>query len=319
MSMIRKRVFFLLVFSVVFLNAEPSAFELQSGATKNDISSLQSSSKNLQSIATDLQNRLNSAEQTQEGLKTLVEGQNLRIKRMTDSFIVLQNAVSGIQNQLENMEEKAKDRLQDIEALRAQLEAQQEEIKKVQYSIQEINRVMTENNNSIIQQLNLMSQFLEKNQKDISATMAAKEQEEAKKEEVLLPTKSNKERFAEAKNLIRKKEYSKVEDILNHLIKENYKSAECYYMLGDIAYRKKNYKSAVDLYKKSATIDEKASYMPILLWRTAWSFKYLKDDKNHQSFLELLARMYPESEQGKKAIEIRDKTNKKEESEQNKA
>ncbi|WP_104697187.1 MULTISPECIES: tetratricopeptide repeat protein [unclassified Helicobacter] len=319
--MIKKRFFFLLVFFATFLSAEPSAFELQSGATKNDISNLQSSSKNLQGIATDLQNRLNSVEQAQEGLKTLVEGQNLKIKRMTDSFIVLQNAVSGMQNQLENMEEKAKDRSQDIEALRAQLEAQQEEIKKIQYSIQEINRVMTENNNSIIQQLTLMSQFLEKNQKEVSAplTTPIPEQEEIKKEQPPLPAKSNKEKFAEAKALVQKKDYDKSEDILNYLIKENYKSAECYYMLGDIAYRKKNYKSAVDLYKKSATIDEKASYMPILLWRTAWSFKYLKDDKNHQGFLDLLARMYPESEQGKKAIEIKNKTNKKEESEQNKA
>ena len=58
--------------------------------------------------------------------------------------------------------------------------------------------------------------------------------------------------------------------------------------------------------------------MPVLLWRTAWSFKYLEDDSNYDRFIDLLSRLYPESEQGKKALEIKEKSNqKKEENEQN--
>lgn len=293
----------------LFLNAEPSAFELQSGATKNDINNLQLSSKNLQGIATDLQNRLKNTEQIQEGLKTLLESQNFKIKKIDDSFIVLQNAINGLQNQFENTNEKTKEQNQDIEVLKAQLLAQQEEIKKIQHSIQEINKVMTENNNSIIQQLTLMSQFLEKNQNNLPTL--SEEKNETKKEENLTP-KTNKQKFSDAKSFVRKKDFSGAEEILNELIQEKYKIAECYYILGDIAYRKKEYKSALDLYKKSATLDENASYMSALLWRTAWSFKYLKDEKNYQNFIDLLARTYPDSEQGKKAIDIINKSNNKE-------
>ncbi|RDU74670.1 hypothetical protein CQA57_01050 [Helicobacter anseris] len=294
---------------VLFLNAEPSAFELQSGATKNDISNLQLSSRSLQGIATDLQNRLKNTEQIQEGLKTLLESQNFKIKKIDDSFIVLQNAINGLQNQFESTNEKTKEQNQDIEVLKAQLLAQQEEIKKIQYSIQEINKVMTENNNSIIQQLALMSQFLEKNQNNLPTL--SEEKNETKKEENLTP-KTNKQKFSDAKSFVRKKDFSSAEEILNELIQEKYKIAECYYILGDIAYRKKEYKSALDLYKKSATLDENASYMSALLWRTAWSFKYLKDEKNYQNFIDLLARTYPDSEQGKKAIDIINKSNNKE-------
>lgn len=294
---------------ILFLNAEPSAFELQSGATKNDISNLQLSSRNLQGIATDLQNRLKNTEQIQEGLKTLLEGQNFKIKKIDDSFIILQNGFNGLQNQFESANERAKEQNQDIEVLKAQLLAQQEEIKKIQYSIQEINKVMTENNNSIIQQLTLMSQFLEKTQNNLPAL--SEEKNESKKEENQIP-KTSKQKFSDAKSFVRKKEFNSAEEILNELIQEKYKVAECYYILGDIAYRKKEYKSALDLYKKSATLDENASYMPTLLWRTAWSFKYLKDEKNYQNFIALLARTHPDSEQGKKAIDIVNKSNSKE-------
>ena len=315
--MFKRNIFFVAALSLS-LHAEPSAFELQSGATKNAISNLRDSSKNLQNIVTDLQSRMESVEQTQEGLKTLVEGQNAKIKSIADAFILLQNALNALQNRIELAEDKAKDQAQDIEILKSQLLAQQEETKKLQASLQEINQVMMENNTSIIQQLTLMSQFLEKNHKPEANIVVGEKKEEAKEPEPALPAKSNKENFAEAKALLRKKDYNSAEIILNGLVKENYKVAESYFILGDIAYRKKDYKSAVGLYKKSATLDEKATYMPILLWRTAWSFKYLKDDSNYDKFIDLLSRLYPESEQGKKALEIKEKSNQiKEENEQN--
>lgn len=315
--MFKRNIFFVAALSLS-LHAEPSAFELQSGATKNAISNLRDSSKNLQNIVTDLQSRMESVEQTQEGLKTLVEGQNAKIKSIADAFILLQNALNALQNRIELAEDKAKDQAQDIEMLKSQLLAQQEETKKLQASLQEINQVMMENNTSIIQQLTLMSQFLEKNNKPEANIVVGEKKEEAKEPEPALPAKSNKENFAEAKALLRKKDYNSAEIILNGLVKENYKVAESYFILGDIAYRKKDYKSAVGLYKKSATLDEKATYMPVLLWRTAWSFKYLKDDSNYDKFIDLLSRLYPESEQGKKALEIKEKSNQiKEENEQN--
>ena len=68
-----------------------------------------------------------------------------------------------------------------------------------------------------------------------------------------------------------------------------------------------------EYYKKSATLDENAVYMPVLLWRTAWSFRYLSDQENYQKFIDLLIRLYPDSEQGKKALANKEKDNDKNE------
>lgn len=310
--MTHKNIFLLFLFCSSLLWAEPSAFELQSGATKNDISSLQSSSKNLQNIATDLQNRFTSLEQTQDGFKSLIEGQNLTIKKFTDSFFALQRSFDELKAGNQTFDGRLKQGYAQIDELKAQLLSQQEDIKKLQASLQELNRVMTESNNSIIQQLTLMSQFLEKTQKiqalseEEEKAQKAKEEKE-KQEKTIKLKKSNKENFNDAKDLIYKKDYKNAEYVLNELIKQDYKSAESYFMLGDIAYRKKDYEYAVEYYKKSATLDENAVYMPVLLWRTAWSFRYLSDQENYQKFIDLLIRLYPDSEQGKKALSNKEK------------
>ncbi len=305
--MTHKNIPLLFLFCSSLIWAEPSAFELQSGATKNDISSLQSSSKTLQNIATDLQNRFTSLEQTQDGFKSLIEGQNLTIKKFTDSFFALQKSFDELKAENQTFDGRLKQGYVQIDELKAQLLSQQEDIKKLQASLQELNRVMTESNNSIIQQLTLMSQFLEKTQKiqslseEENAQDKSKEEKE-KQEKTIKLKKNNKENFNDAKELIYKKEYKNAEYLLNELIKQDYKSAESYFMLGDIAYRKKDYEHAVEYYKKSVSLDEHASYMPVLLWRTAWSFRYLSDKENYQKFIDLLIRLYPDSEQAKKAL-----------------
>lgn len=309
--MTRKSVIFFFCSSILAL-AEPSAFELQSGATKSNVSSLQLGLKVIQNIATDLQNRVASLEQTQGAFQSLIEGQNLKIKNFTDSFFALQKNFDELKAENQAFEDELKRSNTQIDELKAQVLSQQEDIKKLQTSLQELNRTVTESNNSIIQQLTLMSQFLEKTQKMQALSQEDKAQSgksdanaQANKDsnaETTKLKKSNKDNFADAKSLIRSKDYAKAEYILNELIKKNYKTAEAYFMLGDIFYRKKDYVSAVDCYKKSATMDEKATYMPVLLWRTAWSFKHLNDMSNYQKFIDILVRLYPDSEQAKKAV-----------------
>ena len=302
--MIKKIALLTLVCSFVY--SEPSAFELQSGATKNDISSLQSSSKTLQNIVTDLQNRLTNLEQIQDGFKSLISGQNLKIKNFSDTLSSFQLQIEELKNQKMVLENNLKESNNNIDALKAQVLSQQEDIKKLQQSVQEMNRIMTESNNSIIQQLTLMSQFLEKTQsqkpltEDEMKQEQKKELEEKTKEATEAPKKSDKDLFAEARSLMRKKDFDGAEKIFKDLVKKKYKTAQINYYLGDIAFRKKDYKKAIEFYRKSSTLDEKASYMPILLWRTAWSFKYIGDEENYQKFLDLITQLYPDSEQAKK-------------------
>ncbi|EJC05848.1 hypothetical protein HPHPP13_1371 [Helicobacter pylori Hp P-13] len=76
------------------------------------------------------------------------------------------------------------------------------------------------------------------------------------------------------------------------------------YVLGEVAYGEKRYREAIKYYKESALLNQKASYMPVLLWHTAWSFKKIKDDQNYYKFLNTLQRLYPSSEQAKMVQKI---------------
>lgn len=291
------------------LNAEPSAFELQSGATKKDLSTLQSNSKNLQHITTDVQVRLNTVEQVQDGLKSLVEGQNAKIKQLLDDNNILKNQVSSLQAQMEVFQEQSKEQAEVMDLLKVQILAQQDEIRKLQESFQNLNQATLKNNETVMQQLEAFSKTLikekqsleNKNENSIeSATIPEQDEDEELQKDVNAL-------FLDAKSAIRSKDYKKAEKIFKFLIDKKFRAAECYFMLGDIAYSKKEYKNAVAYYKKSSELDEGASYMPVLLWRTAWSFKYLKDTANYKKFTNLLVRMYPNSEQAQKILELKEK------------
>ena len=67
---------------VVSLAAEPSAFELQSGATKKELKNLQTTNKNLENLAIDYSARIQVLEQSKDGLQSVLDGQALRIKSL---------------------------------------------------------------------------------------------------------------------------------------------------------------------------------------------------------------------------------------------
>ena len=115
------------------------------------------------------------------------------------------------------------------------------------------------------------------------------------------------EAFSKAKQFYKNKEYNNAKDLYLWLVENNYKKAHSLYMLGEISYMQGKFKEAINFFKQSATLDDKASYMPILLWHTAWSFKYSKDLTNYNKFLDSLIRLYPESDQGKKAKNLKNK------------
>ena len=114
----------------------------------------------------------------------------------------------------------------------------------------------------------------------------------------------NSKNLSEAKNLLRKKRNEEAKAYFEYLIDQKFAVAESSYYIGEIYYARKEYNEALPYYKTSASLDSKASYMPILLWHTAWSFKYLNDSDNYRKFLQTLVALFPESEQGRKAQDI---------------
>ncbi|GAA8664565.1 hypothetical protein Hpoki27_20970 [Helicobacter pylori] len=113
-----------------------------------------------------------------------------------------------------------------------------------------------------------------------------------------------KEIFQEALSFFKNKSYAEAKERLLWLEANSYRLYYVRYVLGEVAYGEKRYREAIKYYKESALLNKKASYMPVLLWHTAWSFKKIKDDQNYYKFLNTLQHLYPSSEQAKMAKEI---------------
>lgn len=105
----------------------------------------------------------------------------------------------------------------------------------------------------------------------------------------------------EAKVLFRNKEYKKAKENFLELDKQNYKTAIANYYLGEIAYYEKSNKDALYYYKKSAKLDNNASYMDTLLLHSGISLENTKDIAGAKRFYELIIEKYPQKPSAKLA------------------
>ena len=90
-----------------------------------------------------------------------------------------------------------------------------------------------------------------------------------------------------------KKLYTKAIAAYEYLISQKYKPARAHYMIGEMKYYRKEYKSAIAYFKKSAELYDKASYMPTLMLHTAVSMDKSGDKDNAQAFYKAITAKFP--------------------------
>jgi len=76
-------------------------------------------------------------------------------------------------------------------------------------------------------------------------------------------------------------------------LEQNYKLASTYFYLGEISFYNQNYSEAINYYKKSASIYDKASYMKYLYLHTAISLKNIGDTQKANEFFQFIIDTYP--------------------------
>ena len=119
---------------------------------------------------------------------------------------------------------------------------------------------------------------------------------------VELKTADDKIKFmADAKKDYDAKVYNSAIPKFEKLVEINYKPAENNYYLGDMLFKRKKYDQAIVHFKKSAMLNDKASYMPTLLLNSAISFENTKDKDNAKNFYSTLIELYPNSKEAKTA------------------
>lgn len=303
----KKSLLSLVAISTALVSAEPSAFKNQQKISKSEITALKTRDQTIQQNIGGIKEQLAAIGQIQDGIKTVVESQNTINHKTQGQIQKLQADVSKIQSDISTLKEKTSELDSKLKEVINTVNTQQDRIEKLQQALKDLNELTAQNNANIIRQLDLISEALSKRQLVPSgATPTAPKSPTPPKKEEPSPidkTKSNKELYVTGKDFMNKRNYEDAEKVFSYLIKNNYKTPDVYFMLGEISYRKKSYADAIEYYKQSALLNDKSSYMPILLWRTAWSFKQQGDDTNYNRFIDNLIDTYPNSEQGKKALQ----------------
>ncbi|WNY98183.1 tetratricopeptide repeat protein [Sulfurospirillum sp. 'SP'] len=115
-----------------------------------------------------------------------------------------------------------------------------------------------------------------------------------------LSTKDSATLMKEADEYYDKKSYTEAQALYNELLNRNYKPAKVNFNLGEISFSQKSYTTAIEHYKSSIALFDKAAYTPTLLYHTGASFEKLGKTKEAQSFYKALKESYPDSPEAKK-------------------
>lgn len=277
------------------ISAEPSAFgagDLNNpnpyGLTSTEATLLETK-KNLQKVVVKSNNQANEVDSLREridGLQTIIEsiGSSTRENKM--KIKSLEDEKTGSAEYNKRVAESIQVNSKDIETIKLSLA----EISKL---IDTINNsyVTKDEFNSLVNDVNKFKDLVAKELKVGSSSKKSKG----------TTAMSGAEIEAKAKDLYDKKSYGESLEYYKQLIAMNHKPAQSHYMVGEIEYYKNNYAEAVAYFKKSATLYNKASYMPTLLLHTAISMEKTGDKNNAEVFYDAVIAQFPESTQAQSA------------------
>lgn len=277
--------FLLALIPLVSIAAEPSAFEKQSGVTKNDI-------KALQSLVTNLQQKIDTIGQAQEGISSLHQSHSTKIQ---------QQIIQSTQN-TQNIE-ALKTQVEALQSLKQQIDTNTQDIQALKQQIQELNASFITLNQTILNELKALNSTppTQNAQSTPPAKSTAFEKDKAKKAEI----------FAQAQELFKNKEYPSAKARFEWFLELNYKRADSHFYLAEIAFANKAYNNAIKHYKESALANDKTSYMPTILLHTAQSFNAIKDTTNYNKFLDSVIDNYPTSKEAQEAKKLKNQKKEK--------
>lgn len=95
--------------------------------------------------------------------------------------------------------------------------------------------------------------------------------------------------------LFSQRSYGAAKDHFIRALEAGYKPAATNYYLGEIAYYTSDYETAVARYKKSASLYDSASYMPVLYLHTAISLAKTGEKEQADNFFEYVIDTYPKT------------------------
>lgn len=258
------RVIALVVLSFPLLHAESTLF----GPSKSELAAQQAAIENKNELDF-LRQRVQELNERVDGLTTVVEGLNASINKLQTT----QGTISA------------------------------EEFALLSAKVDRLSQSSSTNENIPPKNTQIIEQNL--NTQSISSSVKPQGNEPSGEEEIAasFTGKSDMELYSEGVRLFQQQKYTESEMRFLATEKNNYKSASSNYYLGEIAYYTKKYKDAIFYYKKSAKMDDKATYIDILLLHAGISLEKTGDKAQAKKFYESIINGYPDAKSAKIAKE----------------
>ena len=228
--------------------------------------------------------KLSQINENYEGLRSVTEAFGSKIAKIDKKILVLQENSANKDAKIVTLQEEIKSLKSYVNESRTLQDTNQEKIKLV---LGELSSLIDSINNNYVSK----ESFTKLESKVAKLNSSKKVSSVSKKSGATL--------LKEGIKLFNKKSYSESKIRFSQLLQKNYKPARSNYYLGEIAYFQKSYTIAIEHYKKSISLYDKADYMPALLYHTGISFSKLKKSAQATQFFDALKQSYPNSKEAK--------------------
>ena len=250
-------------------------------ATKNE-----KTLKKTRALIRDLKERL-------DGVESILDGESQKLNKLSISFKHLKKQYFKDSNIIKTNTKTIATTQEtfdtNLKALKTQIQNNTQNIQKLRDDFEQITQLVNEINKNYV---------TKKDFKDLLKLLDKKLKAKKPKKKI---HKSLKQVMKDARKLFAKSYLTKAMPLFELLVEKKYRPAESNYYLGEIYFRKKQYKDALYHYKKSMTLYDKAKYLPKLLLHSAVSFDKIGDTQNAQNFYSTLIEIYPNTPEAKQA------------------
>lgn len=299
----------------VYGNSSSSSYGLSS--TEKHIIKNQSNISDLSSKVSDLKNLIDSLNNRLEGLESTSEGDSKRLNATSKKVDDLISRVNSSSLDMDSSSANANKGGADADLTAT--------INNLKASVAKLTTLVNKINSEYVSSTELeknMNQFITREEFEaLKKSLGAKTQavastkitdkkggaieaEETTTSNIVTDPKTPEEKtklMTEAKKDYDSKNYASASPKYQKLVDINYKPAENNYYLAETWYMRKKYDVAINHFKKSAMLNDKAAYMPTLLLHSGISFENIKDKENAKNFYGTLIDLYPNSSEAKDA------------------
>lgn len=225
-------------------------------------------------------------------IQSVVQKNNLqsaKVETVTERLDGLQDVVEGL-GQLVNEHKVALSKIAESSAsdgnlslavgeLQKQSTANIENIAQLKTLLEELSRVVDSVNASYVTKEDF-SQLM----KQLKMKLPVKTEANVKMDPIAIEKK--------AKELFDQQKYAEAQSYYETLIQKKHKAHEANFWIGEGYFQRKEYKSAIAYYKESASLNDKAAYMPTLLLHTGNSMEENGDLINAKAFYKATVGKY---------------------------